>query len=161
MLAGARLLKAEPTTFGVMAKVETVADGQGAEMVRAHLSRLGAALKISPSQLEIEEDAPEEGEPDPTVFWIRAISRQIMDVPVPLEDGRDRVIERDGKTLIRMGRYVDGDGEPEWLLYDGKSMWSGYIGGITGSGKSSLSEGLMLGMMQTGCTYTIYIDPKG
>lgn len=162
MLAGAKLLKAEPTTFGVLAKVETVADGQGAEMVRTNLSRLGTALKISPSQLEIEDDAPADGaEPDPTIFWIRAISRQIMDVPVPLEDGRARVIERDGKTLIRLGRYVDGDGEPEWLLYDGKSMWSGYIGGVTGSGKSSLSEGLMLGMMQTRCTYTIYVDPKG
>ncbi|MEU3017177.1 hypothetical protein ABZ635_07260 [Nocardiopsis sp. NPDC007018] len=161
ILAGAQLLRATPTTFGVMAKVETTSDGHSAEMVRANLPRLGTALKISPSQLEIEEDAPEEGEPDPTIFWIRAISRQIMDVPVPLEDGQDRVLERDGKTLIRMGRYVDGDGEPEWLLYDGKSMWSGYIGGITGSGKSSLSEGLMLGMMQTGCTYTIYIDPKG
>lgn len=162
ILSGAKLLSLKPTTFGVLAKVETVADGQGAEMVRANIDRLGTALKISSSQLEIEDDAPADGaEPDPTVFWIRAISRQIMDVPVPLDDGRDRVIEHDGKTLIRMGRYVDGDGEPEWLLYDGKSMWSGYIGGITGSGKSSLSEGLMLGMMQTGCTYTIYIDPKG
>ncbi|MBB6122193.1 type IV secretory system conjugative DNA transfer family protein [Nocardiopsis algeriensis] len=162
ILSGARLIKAEPTTFGVLAKVETVADGQGAEMVRANIGRLGTALKISPSQLEIEDDSPADGaEPDPTVFWIRAISRQIMDVPVPLEDGRSRVVERQGKTLIRLGRYVDGDGEPEWLLYDGTSMWSGYIGGVTGSGKSSLSEGLMLGMMQTGCTYTIYVDPKG
>ncbi|MEU0237577.1 hypothetical protein ABZ234_07795 [Nocardiopsis sp. NPDC006198] len=161
MLPGAKMLEVQPTPFGALVKVETVGDGQGAEMVRANLGRLGSALKISPAQLEIEDDAPQEGEPDPTVFWIRAISRQIMDVPVPLEDGRSRVVERDGKTLIRMGRYVDGDGEPEWLLYDGKSMWSGYIGGITGSGKSSLSEGLMLGMMQTGCTYTVYIDPKG
>lgn len=162
MLPGAALLEVHPTTFGLMAKVETDGDGQSAEAVRAQLARLGAALKISASQLEIEEDAPEgDAEPDPTVFWIRAISRKIMDVPVPLEDGASRVILREGRTLIRMGRYVDGDGEPEWLLYDGKSMWSGYIGGITGSGKSSLSEGLMLGMMQTGCTYTIYIDPKG
>lgn len=162
ILPGARLLKVIPTTFGVMARVETGSDGQDMTTARAHLGRLGAALKINQSQLEIEEDDPEDGaEPDPTVFWLRVISRKIMDVPVPLDDGRPRVVVRDGKTMIRMGRYVDGDGEPEWLLYDGKSAWSGYVGGVTGSGKSSLTEGLALGMMQTGCTYIIYVDPKG
>lgn len=157
-LPQAELLEAKHTPYGVLGKVETA--GQDVDKVRAVMPAIAGKLKIAAGQLEVETDDPTDGEPDPNLLWVRAISKQVMNTPVSLTDDPHRVVHRDGRTLIRLGRYVDGEGEVEWLLYDGKSMWSGYVGGVTGSGKSSLSECLVLGMLQTGVTYTIYVDPK-
>lgn len=162
VLPGAQLCDVQRTSFGAVARVQLVPGQQSLGMVHSNLERIASALRIPPAQLEFTPDEPEEGEPDPTVVHLRVVSTQTMRRPVPLDDGRPRVvIDRQGRTLVPVGRYVDGDGEVCWLLYDGSSMWPGYIGGVTGSGKSSLSEALFVGLLESGCTYTIYIDPKG
>ncbi|MGI5119306.1 hypothetical protein ACQEU5_07150 [Marinactinospora thermotolerans] len=161
VLSGAELLDPVPQPYGGLARIRLTED-QEASVVMSQIGRIAAALRIPAGQIDLSPHEPDEGEPDPSILTIRVISSVIMRRPVPLDDGRSRVVvDAQGRTLLRVGRYVDGDGEVYWLLYDGASMWSGYIGGVTGSGKSSLSDAVFLGMLETGCTYTIYIDPKG
>jgi hypothetical protein len=160
VLAGAELVDPVRQPYGGLARIRLTED-QEASVVRSQIGRIAAGLRIPAGQIDISAHEPDDGEPDPSILTIRVISSVIMRRPVPLDDDRPRVVTVDGKTLLRVGRYIDGDGEVYWLLYDGASMWSGYIGGVTGSGKSSLSDAVFLGMLETGCTYTIYIDPKG
>jgi hypothetical protein len=82
-----------------------------------------------------------------------------MSKKVPLEPGR-LVVDKDGEVRIRLGPYADGDGDALYRLYTADSMWSGFVAGSTGSGKSGLIDNLALGAWETKNTIVIYLDPK-
>ena len=160
-LPGSELTGITATEYGATALLHLAAGSQERATVTAALGRIASGLKLSASALAIEDVEPEPGqEPDSSVLRLRVISQKVSERPVALDDGTERAVVRGKKTVVRLGDYIDGQGEAEWLLYDGESAWGGFFAGQTGAGKTTLIETLVIGAFETGCTYVIYAKPK-
>ena len=160
-LPGARLTHIQRTDYGATALLHLAPGSQEQATVEAAKGRIATALKLSPAALAFEGVEPEPGqEPDASILRVRVVSQATSEQAVPLDDGRPRVVRRGSKVLVRLGRYIDGQGEAEWMLYDGESAWGGFVAGKTGAGKTTILETLVIGALASGCTYVIYAKPR-
>lgn len=160
-LPGTRLTDITRTDYGATAVLHLEPGAQERSTVTAALGRVASGLKLTPSALSVEDIDPEPGqEPDSSILRLRLVSQTTAERPVPLDDGRPRIVRRGSDVLVRLGEYIDGLGEPTWKLYDKDSMWGGFFAGKTGAGKTTLIETLVLGAFETGCTVVIYLKPK-
>jgi hypothetical protein len=160
-LPKSRLSAVTKTAYGATAVLHLVEGVQEKATVTASLGRIASGLKLSPVALAVEDIEPEgEEEPDSSIVRLRVVSQRTSSKPVPLDDGRPRLVRRGSKVFVRLGRYIDGDGEAEWLLYDENSAWGGFYAGKTGAGKTTLIETLVLGAFEHGATFVIYSRPK-
>jgi hypothetical protein len=160
-LPGSKLADIEPTDYGATAVLHLMPGSQEKASVESAKGRIATALKLSPSALAVEDIDPEDGqEPDSSVLRLRVVSQAVSARPVPLDDGQPRVVREGKKVFVRLGRYIDGQGETRWMLYDGESAWGGFVAGKTGAGKTTILETLVIGALESGCTYVIYAKPR-
>lgn len=160
-LPGTELSEVRPTEYGATAVLHLSAGSQEKATVTAALGRVASGLKLSPTALSVEDIQPENGqEPDSSVLRLRIVSQATSERAVPLDDGQSRLVRRGSDWLVRLGEYIDGQGEATWKLYDRDSMWGGFFAGKTGAGKTTLIEALVLGAFETGCTFVVYAKPK-
>ncbi|PWV44563.1 hypothetical protein [Nocardiopsis sp. L17-MgMaSL7] len=160
-LPGAELTEIERTDYGSTAVLHLVPGAQEKATAEAAKGRIATALKLSPSAITFEDIEPEGGqEPDASIVRLRVVSQATSDRPVPLDDGRPRVVRRGQQLFVRLGSYIDHQGESEWMLYDGESAWGGFVAGKTGAGKTTILETLVIGALESGCTYVIYAKPR-
>lgn len=146
--------------YGVRGRLHLVPGKQTINSVRSVAGYIATALGVSEADVLIEHVEPteEEPKPDSSILDIKIITTGLLTKKVPLEG--DRLVVDGDDVSIRMGPYVDGDGEARWRLYTTDSIWGGFVAGSTGSGKSGLIDALALGIWQTGTTILIYLDPK-
>jgi hypothetical protein len=159
-LPGTRLSDLTEESYGVAGLLHLVGGRQSIHTARGALSLIATALGVSEADVLIEPVEPTEDNPKPdsAVLDIKIVTTGAISQPVPLEAGR---LVIDGADVrVRMGRYADGDGDALYRLYTTDSMWSGFVAGSTGSGKSGLIDGLALGAWEHGATLVIYLDPK-
>ncbi|MEV0650032.1 hypothetical protein AB0I28_32720 [Phytomonospora sp. NPDC050363] len=107
-------------------------------------------------------------------LWCRAEDIQIE--RHPLSDALAKITIRTGELpdedvtwtgpsynpdtgCIGIGRYIDGVGEALWRVYRENSIFSGFICGATGMGKSYLTNILALALMHARNTVIWYADP--
>ena len=160
-LPGSRLTDIQVTDYGATAVLHLAPGAQERATVTASLGRIASGLKLSASALAIEDIDPEPGqEPDSSVLRVRVVSQATSERPVSLDDGTSRLVRRGSDWLVRLGEYIDGQGEPVWKLYDRDSMWGGFFAGTTGAGKTTLIETLVVGAFETGCTVVVYLKPQ-
>ena len=160
-LPGTELTDIERTDYGATATLHLAPGTQERATVTAALGRIASGLKLSASALAVEDIEPEPGqEPDSSILRLRVVSQATSQRPVPLNDGKPRLVRRGSDWLVRLGEYIDGQGEPAWKLYDKDSMWGGFFAGKTGAGKTTLIETLVIGAFETECTFVIYLKPK-
>ncbi|MFE9247044.1 hypothetical protein [Nocardiopsis sp. NPDC006938] len=160
-LPGTELSEIERTDYGATAVLHLAAGSQEKATVDAALGRVASGLKLSPGALAVEDIEPEPGqEPDSSIVRLRVVSQATSDRKVPLDDGRSRVLRQGNDILVRLGEYIDGQGDAAWKLYDKDSMWGGFVAGKTGAGKTTVVETLVMGAFETGCTVVIYAKPQ-
>ncbi|MFJ9558357.1 hypothetical protein ACIRPH_31505 [Nocardiopsis sp. NPDC101807] len=160
-LPGSTLTEIKATDYGATAILHLMPGSQEKATVEAAKGRIATALKLTPSAIAVEDIDPEDGqEPDASVLRLRVVSQAVSARPVPLDDGRPRVVREGKKLFVRLGRYIDGQGETRWMLYDGESAWGGFVAGKTGAGKTTILETLVIGALESGCTYVIYAKPR-
>lgn len=146
--------------YGVRGRLHLVPGKQTIDSARSVAGYIATALGVSTADVLIEHVEPTEAEPKPdsSILDIKIITTGLLTKKIPLEG--DRLVLDGDAVSIRLGPYVDGDGEALWRLYTTDSIWGGFVAGSTGSGKSGLIDGLALGIWQTGTTILIYLDPK-
>lgn len=138
-LAGAVLFRPGVTEHSRTWWVQLRRGRQDIATARAALPQVSTGLDIPMHRLLFDpvprEDMPVER---PSIIRLQHV------VNSPIEDTVyfDQPRWRDGRILL--GPHADGDGEATWRLYTDNSMWSGYVLGSTGSGKSRLVEGVVL-----------------
>ncbi|MGI5122833.1 hypothetical protein ACQEU5_25280 [Marinactinospora thermotolerans] len=159
-LPGSRLSDITAQPYGVHGRLHLVGGRQSIHSARNAISLIATALGVSEADVLIEPVEPTEDNPKPdsAILDIKIVTTGQISQPVPLEAGR-LVIDGD-EVRIRMGRYADGDGDALYKMYTTDSMWSGFVAGSTGSGKSGLIDALALGAWEHGATIVIYLDPK-
>src|SRR5690606_14939684 len=112
-LPGTRLTDITRTDYGATAVLHLEPGAQERSTVTAALGRVASGLKLAPSALSVEDIDPEPGqEPDSSILRLRLVSQATAERPVPLDDGRPRVLRRGSDVLVRLGEYIDGQGEP-------------------------------------------------
>lgn len=160
-LPGTRLTDLSEEPYGVHGRLHLVPGKQTINSVRAALGYVATGLGVSEADLLVEHVEPteEEPKPDSSILDIKIVTVGLLSKKVPLEPGRLDVTD-DGEVHIRLGPYADGDGDARYRLYTADSMWSGFVAGSTGSGKSGLIDNLALAAWETKNTIVIYLDPK-
>lgn len=159
-LPGSRLSGLREEPYGVRGRLHLVPGRQSLHTARAALSLIATGLGVGEADVLIEpvEPSQDDPRPDSSILELKVVTTGRLSQPAPLEAGRLRV---DGADVrIRLGPYADGDGEALYKLYTTDSMWSGFVAGSTGSGKSGLIDALALGAWEHGATIVIYLDPK-
>ncbi|WP_116247728.1 hypothetical protein [Nocardiopsis sp. FIRDI 009] len=160
-LPGTKLTDLTEEPYGVRGRLHLVPARQTINSVRAALGYVATGLGVDEADILIEHVEPTEDEPKPdsSVLDIKIVTVGLLSKKVPLEAGRLDV-DDDGQVHIRLGPYADGDGQARYRLYTADSMWSGFVAGSTGSGKSGLIDNLALGAWETKNTVVLYLDPK-
>lgn len=64
-------------------------------------------------------------------------------------------------TIKGLGRFIDGRGEVEVVMFDAGGTVPTMIVGGTGSGKSAVANQVVVGAISSGVMNLFYIDPKG
>ncbi|PSK83048.1 hypothetical protein CLV63_14114 [Murinocardiopsis flavida] len=161
VLPGSELSGITRTDYGATAMLHLKPGAQEKATVLGAMGRIATALKLSASALAVEDVQPENGEePDASVLRLRVVSQATSSRPVCLDDGRPRFFIERGEVFVRLGTYIDGQGEAVWKLYDKDSMWGGFFSGKTGSGKTTLIEALVMGAFEHGQTVVLYAKPR-
>lgn len=160
-LPGTKLTGLTEEPYGVRGRLHLVPGRQTIGSVRAALGYIATGLGVAEADILVEHVEPTEDEPKPdsSVLDIKIVTVGLLNTKVPLTSGRLDVSE-DGEVHIRLGPYADGDGQARYRLYTADSMWSGFVAGSTGSGKSGLIDGLALAAWETKNTVVLYLDPK-
>ncbi|MES0838355.1 hypothetical protein [Nocardiopsis tropica] len=159
-LPGTKIADLVDEAYGVRGKLHLVPGRQTITSVRAALGYVATALGVAEADVLVEHVEPTEDEPKPdsSILDIKVITSGLLMAKVPLEG--DRLVVDGADVSVRLGPYVDGDGEALWRLYTADSIWGGFVAGSTGSGKSGLLDGLAVGIWQTKTTILLYLDPK-
>jgi len=156
-LPGAKLLNPEQTPYGWSFRLELKPGKQTYKSLMARLDDLAGALYQGVEDL-IPEPHPTDRSP--------AVCRLQVLTSSPIAGATDftgprRIVTDDGAVLLGLGPYADGDGEAMWRLYTPGSMWSGFLLGGTGMGKSRVIENIVISAMSGGDTEFWFIDPQG
>ncbi|MGW9351729.1 hypothetical protein [Nocardiopsis flavescens] len=159
-LPGTKLSDLTEQPYGVRGRLHLVRARQTITSVRAAIGYIATGLGVSEADILIEHTEPteEHPKPDSSILDIKVVTVGLLSEKVPLEAGRLDI--EGGQVHIRLGPYADGDGQARYRLYTDDSMWSGFVAGSTGSGKSGLIDALALGAWETGSTVVLYLDPK-
>ena len=159
-LPGTKLTDLTEEPYGVRGRLHLVPARQTINSVRAALGYVATGLGVDEADILIEHVEPTEDEPKPdsSVLDIKIVTVGLLSKKVPLEPGR--LVVDDDQVHIRLGPYADGDGDALYRLYTADSMWSGFVAGSTGSGKSGLIDNLALAAWETKNTVVLYLDPK-
>ena len=159
-LPGTKLTDLTDESYGVRGKLHLVPGKQTIHSVRSVAGYVATALGVAEADVLIEQVEPTEDDPKPdsSVLDAKIITSGLLMAKVPLEG--DRLVVDGPDVSVRLGPYVDGDGEALWRLYTSDSIWGGFVAGSTGSGKSGLLDGLAVGIWQTKNTILLYLDPK-
>ncbi|CAL9623560.1 hypothetical protein SUDANB121_05904 (plasmid) [Nocardiopsis dassonvillei] len=160
-LPGTKLTDLTEQPYGVRGRLHLVRARQTITSVRAAIGYIATGLGVSEADILIEHTEPteEHPKPDSSILDIKIVTVGLLSKKVPLEAGRLDISD-DGEVHIRLGPYADGDGQARYRLYTADSMWSGFVAGSTGSGKSGLIDNLALGAWETKNTVVFYLDPK-
>lgn len=112
---------------------------QDISTARAALAKIATGLD-RPMHRLLFDPVPRDEMPveRPSVVRLQLVVNSPIEATVHFDEPR----WRDGRILL--GPHADGDGEATWRLYTDNSMWSGYLLGSTGSGKSRQIEGIVL-----------------
>lgn len=130
---------------------------------RQHLGTVQQALPLLRSGLLLRQGQDLIAEADPAaheaVVRLTLVRRSpVLEEPQPwpgVAEVYDPI-----RGVIRIGPYVDGQGEAEWLLHRDHRLHGGFVVGDTGSGKSRTLEALALGAAVAGCCVA-FLDPQG
>lgn len=138
-LAGAVLHHPGVTAHSQTWRVQLRRGRQDISNARAALPKVATGLD-KPMHRLLFDPVPREEMPEERPSIIRM--QYVVNSPIEETVYFDQPRWRDGRILL--GPHADGDGEATWRLYTENSMWSGYVLGSTGSGKSRLVEGVVL-----------------
>lgn len=140
-----------PFEHGDTYTIHLVPYAQTLGTAQAELPRISSGLR-TPLQNLVLEPHPDHVEDDPTILRLQHVTRS------PIKDTVyfDRPRCEDGRIML--GPYADGIGEAFVRLYTENSMWSGFVLGGTGIGKSRLLEQIAVSVLSMGNTVVFYMD---
>lgn len=138
---------------GLRYTLHLVPGRQALSDVRQAVPRLRSGLRLRPGQDLVVEQHPTEDEATVLVTLVRQST--VLARPTPWPGG---TYQPEAGT-VALGPYVDGEGVAVWLLHKDYRLWSGFLTGATGSGKSRLMEAVALGAVGAGCVIW-FADPQ-
>lgn len=129
---------------------------QTLSMARGKVDLIKSGLRLRPDQDVVIEQHPE---PDRDVTTARlTIVRRSAVISTAQQWPGPSYNPDTGR--IGVGPYVDGEGTAEWRVHTPDRFWGGFLVGVTGSGKSRLTEAIVLGYAASGAVVW-YGDPQG
>lgn len=138
---------------GVRYDLELVPGRHALTDVRTALPKLRTGLRLRPGQDLVVEQHPTADEA--TVLLTIVRQSTVLTRPQPWPGNTYAA----AAGTIALGPYIDGEGTAVWLLHADQRLWSGFLTGATGSGKSRLMEGVALGAAAAGCVVW-FLDPQ-
>jgi hypothetical protein len=159
-LPDSRLTGGEYTKHGKRFLLDLVPGKQTLSDALGSIERiLSGLIDVSGTELILDQPAPTEGQRVNNA----QLRLQILDrSPVKVSPWWTVPIFEPGHPgTCAIGLYADGDGHAHWTLFDDHGVWSGIIIGGTGSGKSSLLDGLVASARATGVLNIMFVDPQG
>lgn len=127
------------------------------DKLRAHHAQLASGLQLNADKLLILDDEQGRGA---HMAQIKIIEQD----PTPgirYYTGPQVTCTADDGIVHSIGRYGDGDGDLDMIMWDSAGMVPTAIIGPTRSGKSAIGNVSILGSLDTGVMNLCYIDPKG
>lgn len=132
-----------------------------------NIEAISQALNVEVSDLVFERDKKGQKPPDgqrklaPSQVRMKIVHSSPIDHPVLPYTGPDF---QNGTCYL--GPHNDGIGKAPYRIYDKQtgSMWSGFIVGVTGSGKSRVAEKIVIDATSDPIdhpTVVLYTDPQG
>jgi hypothetical protein len=160
VLTGTRLLNRVEHPAGSSYELHLIPGRQTLEDVMNVMGKIATALGVPQRNLLVEDMPPteEDQEPDPAVLKFQVITKSPIRKPVPLEGPRWRWNGDD--LIVDMGPFADGVGQAPWRLFSENSFWGGFVGGVSGAGKSALIDAMAISFFDTGLVSIFYIDPQ-
>lgn len=154
---GSRLTNPRSTMFAEVFDVELKPGEQTPATLRLGIAHLASGLKIQQGKLLVLDDEGQRGE---HMAQIKIITKDpVADIryytgPTVTATALDGIVHG-------IGRYGDGEGELDLVMWNSAGMVPTAIIGVTRSGKSSVGNTAVTGMLDTGVMNLCYIDPKG
>lgn len=160
VLNGTRLINRVEHPAGSSYELHLIPGRQTLEDVMNAMGRIATALGVPQRNLLVEDMPPTDDcpEPDPAILKFQVITKSPIRKPVPLEGPRWRWNGDD--LIVDMGPFADGVGQAPWRLFSENSFWGGFVGGVSGAGKSALIDAMAISFMDTGLVTLFYIDPQ-
>lgn len=143
------LTNPEPTEHTIAFDLGLWRGRQTIATVRDKLDKIATGLDLGVQDLVLEEH------PTKSDAWCRL--QVITNSPIQGAVDFDGPRRRGG--ILELGPYADGSGEAPYRLYTDGSMWSGFILGGTGIGKSRVVENIVISALSGGDTDYWYLDP--
>lgn len=154
---GSRLTNEHRTDYVLAYDVELKPGGQDVSTLRNSLAALASGLKIRQGKLMVLDDEEGRGE---HMAQIKIIERDPV-ADIRYYTGPSVTCTRRDGIVHNIGRYGDGEGELDLAMWNDAGMVPTAIIGVTRSGKSSVGNIAITGMLNTGVMNLCYIDPKG
>ncbi|MDN5933035.1 MAG: hypothetical protein L0I24_18550, partial [Pseudonocardia sp.] len=138
-LAGAVLFHPDVTAHSQTWWVQLRRGRQDIGNARAALPKVATGLD-KPMHRLLFDPVPRDEMPEerPSIIRMQYVVNSPIEETVYFDQPR-----WDGGRIL-LGPHADGDGEATWRLYTENSMWSGYVLGSTGAGKSRQVESVVL-----------------
>jgi hypothetical protein len=159
-LPDSRLTGGEYTKHGKAFLLDLVPGKQTLSDALGNTDRiLSGLIDVAGTELILDQPAPAEGQRVNNA----QLRVQILDrSPVKVSPWWTAPTFEPGRPgTCAIGLYADGDGHAHWTLFDDHGVWSGIIIGGTGSGKSSLLDGMVASAHATGVLNIMFVDPQG
>ena len=154
---GSWLTNEQCTEYVTAYDVELDPGKQTISTLRLSLAELASGLKIPKGKLMVLDDEQERGE---HMGQIKIIERDPV-AEIRYYAGPSVTCTRRDGIVHNIGRYGDGEGDLDLVMWNDAGMVPTAIIGVTRSGKSSVGNIAITGMLNTGVMNLCYIDPKG
>lgn len=152
-LPGTHLTGEEQLRTGLRYTLHLVPGRQSLSDVRTATAKLRSGLRLRPGHDLVIEQHPEA---DEATVQLTIVQRSpVLTTAQPWPGG---TYDPQAGT-VQLGPYIDGEGVAVWLLHRDHRLWSGFLTGATGSGKSRLMEAIALGAAAAGCV-AWFADPQ-
>ena len=154
---GSRLTNEQRTDYVTAYDLELDPGKHTVAALRSSIPELASGLKIPKGKLMLLDDEQDRGE---HMAQIKVIERDPV-AEIRYYTGPSVTCTRRDGIVHNIGRFADGEGELDLVMWNDAGMVPTAIIGPTRSGKSSVGNIAITGMLNTGVMNLCYIDPKG